>query len=201
MRHPELVNLALYAGGDLGPFASIKTRLHVTRCAQCSAEVELFSSASQEIKTQAAELPQGVDWDQLAAEMRANIKLGLEADSIASHVMDEPRRSSEPFGWRATYVLAAGTLVVITGWFLHVSPQGEAKLAFATPPAQGISIEATQSGLELKVNGGAMTLRTPEVQPRESQPVILTVSSQGSANARYVDSETGQVTINNVSFE
>ena len=41
-----------------------------------------------------------------------------------------------------------------------------------------------------------MKLRAPE-----SQPVMLTVSAEGSVNARYVDSETGQVTINNVSFE
>lgn len=196
MRHPELTDLALYAGGDLGLFAGVKTRLHVARCAECRAEVECFSSASQELRTQSAELPEGLEWDSAAAEMRANIKLGLEAGSIAGRIMDEHKPVEEPLGWRATFVLAAGTLVLITGWFLHVSPRDQAKLALATPPALGISIEATQSGVELKENGGAMALRAPE-----SQPVLLTVSSEGSVNARYVDSETGQVTINNVSFE
>ena len=196
MRHPNKGDLALYAGGDLSLLAGLKTRLHVTRCAECRAEVECFAATSQELRTQAAELPEGLDWDHLAAEMRANIKLGLEAGSIAGRVMDEPRRAQEPLGWRATFVLAAGTLVIITGWFLHVSPQDHAKLALVTPPALGISIEATQAGVELKENGSAMTLRAPD-----SQPVLLTISSEGSVNARYVDSETGQVTINNVSFE
>jgi len=200
MRHPQLSDLALFAGGDLGFFASLETRLHVARCTECRAEVERFSDASKTLKAEAAQLPEGLDFDNLAAEMRANIKLGLEAGSIASHVianhmMDAPRHEEESFGWRGAFVLAAGTLVIITGWFLHVSAPEQTRLAAVTPPVQGISIEATQAGVEVKENGGAFALRSPE-----SQPVTLTVSSEGSVNARYVDSETGQVTINNVSF-
>ena len=192
MRHAATVDLALYAGGDLGFFARIKTGLHVSRCRQCREELEQFAAASRELNVIADELPAGLDWDRLAAEMRANVRLGLEAGSI----VDEPRHVQEPLGWRAAFVLAAGTVVVITGWFLHVSPQEQTKIAHAIPAAAGIYIEATQAGVELKENGGAMSLRAPE-----SQPVMLTVSAEGSVNARYVDSETGQVTINNVSFE
>ena len=196
MRHPRPHQLALFASGDLGFVSRIGTSMHVSRCDQCRLEVERFGAASQELNAMAAELPDGLDWERLAAEMRANVRLGLEAGSIAGSVMDEPRQIQEPLGWRATFVLAAGAMVVITGWFLHVSPQDQAKIAQALPPVAGIFIEATQSGVELKENGGAMTLRAPE-----SQQVMLTVSSKGSVNARYVDSETGQVTINNVSFE
>ena len=192
MRHAGISELALYAGGDLGLWARIKTSLHVSRCAQCRGEVERFAEASRELNAVADELPGGLDWDRLAAEMRANVRLGLEAGSI----VDEPRHMQEPLGWRAAFVLAAGTVVIITGWFLHVSPGDHTKIAQAIPLAAGISIEATESGVELRENGGAMKLRAPE-----SQPVMLSVSAEGSVNARYVDSETGQVTINNVSFE
>ncbi len=193
MRHPETSKLALFAGGDLGLLARIATSLHVSRCGQCREEVERFATARRELNIMAEEMPEGLDWDRLAAEMSANVRLGLEAGSI----VDVPRHVQEPLGWRAAFVLAAGTVVIITGWFLHVSPQDQAKIAQVLPPAVGISIEATQSGVELKEeNGAAMKLRAPE-----SQPVMLTVSAEGSVNARYVDSETGQVTINNVSFE
>lgn len=198
MRHAGITDLALYAGGDLGLWARIKTHVHVSRCTQCREEVERFADASRELNAAADELPGGLDWDRLAAEMRANVRLGLEAGSI----VDEPRHIQEPLGWRAAFVLAAGTVVIITGWFLHVSPQDHTKIAQTLPFAAGISIpagiyiEATQSGVELRENGGAMKLRAPE-----SQPVMLSVSAEGSVNARYVDSETGQVTINNVSFE
>ena len=196
MKHSSTEQLALYAGGDLGLLARIATGLHVSRCPHCRQEVERFAASRRDLNAMAEELPEGLDWDRLAAEMRANVRLGLEAGSIAGSVMDEPRKIQEPLGWRAAFVLAAGTMVIITGWFLHVSPQDQARIALATPPAAGIYIEATQSGVELKDNGGAMALRAPE-----SQPVMLTVSAGGSVNARYVDSETGQVTINNVSVE
>jgi hypothetical protein len=192
MRHPEITQLALFATRDQGLWDRMTTHLHVRGCTQCQEEVESFLASAKELSGQAGQLPAGLDWDYLAAEMRANIKLGLEAGSI----VDQPNGGREALGWRPTFALAACTLVILTGWFLHVSPRDSAKLALSKPPPQGISIEATQAGVELKQNGSAMTLRAPE-----SQAVMLTVSAEGSVNARYVDSETGQVTINNVSFE
>ena len=194
MRHPEITQLALYAHNDQYPWARLTTHLHVRNCAQCQKEVADFLGATKTLNIQAEELPPNLDWDHLAAEMRANIKLGLEAGSM----VDRPHGDNEPLGWRPTFALTAVTLVVLTGWFLHVPKPEATKLAQSKPPqvAAGISIEATQSGVELKQGGSAMTLRAPG-----SQPVMLTVSAEGSVNARYVDSETGQVTINNVSFE
>jgi hypothetical protein len=196
VRHPGVPELALYADGDLGFFSRLQATLHVSRCDLCRRELERFADARRELNAMAEELPEGLDWDRLAADMRANVRLGLEAGSIAGSVMGGRRQVQEPLGWRAAFVLAAGTAVIITGWFLRISPQDQATIAHAPPPAAGISIEATQSGVELKENGAAMKLRAPE-----SEPVMLTVSAEGSVNARYVDSETGQVTINNVSFE
>ena len=56
-----------------------------------------------------------------------------------------------------------------------------------------IVLAATPVGIELKQEGRALTLMHPS-----SEPVLVSVSVQGSMTARFVDEETGMVTINNV---
>ena len=59
--------------------------------------------------------------------------------------------------------------------------------------AAGIEIRTTASGIELNENGNALTL----LHTRGRQRPIFT-SVPGTLRARFVDNETGQVTINNV---
>jgi hypothetical protein len=57
-----------------------------------------------------------------------------------------------------------------------------------------VRLEANSSGIEVKQNGGALMLLNPA---RASNTAVF-LSAPGSLRARYVDSETGQVTINYV---
>jgi len=77
MKHPNEATLALHAGGELGALARWKTGRHVSRCEQCRDEVEAFIGL-REIVPDLAEIPE-VPWNRLAAEMKANIRLGLAA--------------------------------------------------------------------------------------------------------------------------
>jgi hypothetical protein len=54
-------------------------------------------------------------------------------------------------------------------------------------------VSATSSGIELRENGSALA-----VSQGAARPVAVSVSTQGSASARYVDTDTGQVTITSV---
>jgi len=81
MHHPNESDLALYAGNDLSRFARLRVDWHLRTCGKCQQEVTEFSSQRAETLRNAPE-PE-VNWDRLAAEMKANIRLGLEAGNVS----------------------------------------------------------------------------------------------------------------------
>jgi hypothetical protein len=100
----------------------------------------------------------------------------------------EPARG---FVWtnRPALALASALLTVLVGFWLNV-PQPA--LLPASGPS-GVVLEATQTGIQLKQDDRSLTLLNPG-----SEQVSLSVNMQGVLRARYVDSETGHVTITNV---
>jgi hypothetical protein len=58
---------------------------------------------------------------------------------------------------------------------------------------RGPVIEASPEGIELRKDGGRLG-----VGQDSAQLVTVSVSTQGSASAHYVDQDTGQVTITSV---
>jgi hypothetical protein len=58
-----------------------------------------------------------------------------------------------------------------------------------------VVLEASRSSIQVRENGGTLSLMHPR-----SDGVTISVNMQGSAGARYVDSDTGQVTINRVYY-
>src|ERR1700694_2046354 len=84
MKHPSEASLALFAGGDLGRLRRGNIERHMAACSECRHDISEFSA----LRTDAgvlAELPE-LSWDRLAAEMKANIRLGLEAgECVTEH--------------------------------------------------------------------------------------------------------------------
>ncbi len=185
MKHPDVKSLALYAGGETGVFGRWRAAAHLASCQECRREVEAFRRTRAVLRAAAADLPPGSDWAEMEAEMKANIRLGLAAGEIVNGPIAAPQR----LGWRAAAGVAMATLMVVAGWFLNVPRPGR----LAEVRAQGVVLEATQAGLEVRENGRALTMLQPA-----STPVTYSVSAAGSLRARYVDGDTGQVTITNV---
>src|ERR1051325_2686800 len=77
MKHPNEETLALHAGGDLGFFARRRVERHLSRCERCRDEIAAFG-AVREVLPELAEIPE-IPWNRLAAEMKANIRLGIAA--------------------------------------------------------------------------------------------------------------------------
>src|SRR5215831_4773166 len=94
MKHPSQATLALHAGGDLGPVARWFTERHVSHCERCREEVEAFQLTRQ-ILPDLAEIPE-IPWNRLAAEMKANIRLGLAAGECV-RLGDPPLREARWF--------------------------------------------------------------------------------------------------------
>src|SRR5262245_31994762 len=103
MRHPEETTLALHSSGDLGWFAGWRTERHVAHCARCRDEVAAYREM-REMLPDLAELPE-VAWNRLAADMRANIRLGLAAGECVREVEEAGLGPSPLFG-KARAVLA-----------------------------------------------------------------------------------------------
>jgi len=183
MSHPEPTSLALFAGGDLPVWSRWRIGAHLKSCPQCRRDVDIFRNQGDWIRETAVELPAELHWATFAAEMKANIQVGLAAGECVGTF--RPRYS--PLGLRATATAALATiaLVLISGWFLH----------FPRPNAQteGVVLSAARGGIELKAADRALTLKHSL-----AEPVLVSVNAQGSMTARFVDEETGMVTINNV---
>jgi hypothetical protein len=89
----------------------------------------------------------------------------------------------------------AGLFIVLAGilWVNLPHTQTAATPVVSTVYDSGPIVEATDRGIELKANGSALA-----VTQGAARPVAVTVSLQGSARARYVDGDTGQITITSV---
>jgi hypothetical protein len=196
-RHVAETDLALYAAGDLPLWRRAVVHLHVRRCSECSGLVEGLRADRGQLRQSVDAMPESVDWEQLAAEMTANIRVGLAAGECVT-----PReRKVSPISWRPA-AIAAGLVVMLAGaWWLNIPSTdteaiGRALRNLATgqrsdspQEESGPMVRASSSGVETRENGARLGIEQSGLQP-----VMFSVSTQGSASARYVD-DTGQVTI------
>ncbi len=184
MRHPAQSELALAAGGDLPLLKRWRLEWHLRGCERCRAEMEGFRAARREVASEGARLPEGLNWDRLAAEMRANIQVGLEAGECVTMA----RRRGRNLGWRVAAALASLAIIVVSGWLFHF-----AGFRLHTVKPDTPAVAATTEGIEVQDENGSLVLRH-----QSEEPVLLSVATDGAVTASYFDEETGMVTINNV---
>ena len=205
MTHPVPANLALYATGDLAAWPRLKTGIHLRACDQCRELVNVFRADREELRASADDLPEGLDWNRLAAEMTANVHLGLAAgECVSPQGVRGVKNSSRSWTWywRPAAAAAALTLLMVAAWWLNM-PAGDTQALRRVadtlwsrgpfgPPLEepGPLVEASDAGIEFRQNGRSMG-----VGWMDAEPVTSTVSLQGSASAQWVDDDTGQVTI------
>ena len=205
MTHLRETELALFASGDLSFWRRALARLHMVGCARCHGRVEAYRLDRERLKQEAAKLPPGVNWDGLAAEMMANIRVGLEAGEC---VAPRPKKRIA-WGWQAAASAAGITFLIGAALWLNFPPSDKEVLSRAMDrlvhgvygygvnsgyrEEPGPVVEASSSGIELRENGSAL-----KISQGALRPVAVSVSAQGSASARYVDADTGQVTITSV---
>jgi anti-sigma factor RsiW len=199
MRHPDERKIALYACGDAGWMERVSVGSHIARCAACQEQVESYRRDQELLRRDAAQLPAGLEWNRLAAEMTANIRVGLEAgECVPAPPAVKQRR---PLVWRPVLAGAGLALVLISGFYLNVPAEQRASLLRSAeriwmnpaPAEDVVSLTATRNGIEVRENGSALTMMNPG-----ATPTVVVMNTRGSLRARYVDSDTGQVTITNV---
>lgn len=206
VQHLSEADVALYAAGDMPLWRKPLVRLHANRCAECTERIAAYRSDQEFIRQSAAEIPRGLNWDRMAAEMTANIRVGLEAGECVAR---RPQPRTLPTGWRVAAAAAGFTGLLISAWWLNMPASQSASLGRAVKKIaqvrpwrggpilpledQGPLVEVSAAGIQLRENGGALG-----VSQGLARPVSVTLSAQGAARARYLDQETGQVTITSV---
>jgi hypothetical protein len=189
--HPQDTQLALYASRDLPWWPSLRLRSHLSGCAHCRAELHAYASSRKALHDASIEFPSGLHWGKLAAEMKANIRLGLAAGEIAGPVA-QPSAPAWFHTWRIAGAMASITIAVLGAYWLSRPVPVRPHLSLA----RQIVLKASPSGVQLEENGSALAL-----MHRGSEAVTLTVGAQGSLRARYLDEDTGEVTIHHVYAE
>ncbi|MEO5922418.1 MAG: hypothetical protein ABIR70_01180 [Bryobacteraceae bacterium] len=188
-RHPFEADLALYAGGDLGGWERVSTAFHVRFCERCHERVQAFCLNRQQLSESTPELPAGLNWDRLSAEMTANIRVGLAAGECVAPATRQSESSG--WNWKPAVAFASLAMVFAAAWWLNMPLRNVPSFAVAVED-RGPVVEASSEGVEFRENGSAMG-----VSSSAAQPVATSVSFGGSASARYVD-DTGQITITTV---
>jgi hypothetical protein len=184
MRHPNQATLALHAGGDLGPFRGWLTARHLSHCILCREEVAGYSEM-RELLPELAELPE-VSWNRMAAEIKANVRLGLEAGECVRDV-EMPLHRASMTGWRAA-VAFASVIVLVGGCLVLERPAPQVVHAAET------SVQSTGNGIQWQAGNDHML----GLMNGGAQKAVYHFDAQGSMGARYIDPETGSVTINTV---
>jgi hypothetical protein len=123
--HPKETDLALFAGGESGPFARWRIERHVERCPQCREIAADFFRLPDQLN-ELADLP-SLDWNQMAMA----IESGVRADAAAGRQARRPG-FLPPLAWQAG--LAAATVVVGVVVVRYADqPKAEPELMAAAP--------------------------------------------------------------------
>jgi hypothetical protein len=197
--HPDLSDLALFSHGDLPLKGRWRVSRHVKRCADCEQQVQFFRSAQAELKHEATtETLTGfeaiADWPRLEREMLGNIGVGLAA-----------ARCIENVGRKRTIIyriaFAVGLIgLFVGGWLTHI-PSEQTDHLFASlhrlvtldrqPRPSGIVVRTTPVGIAVGAQGATLTILHPAT-------AVVSLSGASAVSARYVDDDTGEVTITKV---
>jgi anti-sigma factor RsiW len=201
-RHVKESELALFVSGDLGVFQRAAVRMHLSGCNDCRARVEAYRFDRQRLKDGASQLPAGVDWDRLAAEMTANIRVGLAAGECVAPRVRKQNPWVWSWGWRPAAAMAGVAMLLSAAWWLNFPSADTVSLghalnalvhggAQAAVESREPVWEVTSRGSELRENGSTLVM-----SQGSTQPVSVNVSTRGTASA--VVDDAGQITITGV---
>jgi hypothetical protein len=196
--HPALEVLSLYASGDLPFVSQLRAGAHVKECAACEQQVLAFRGARVELRREAtSQILTGyeaiADWQTLEGDMLGNIRVGV----AAARCIDKVGRSKK---WFAGVVWAAGMILLfVAGWLSRVPPDDNQRIWAALrrtvgldqPPFYGTVVRSTPDGIAVRTQSATLTILHP-------QSAVISMSSPSSVTARYVDDDSGQVTITSV---
>ena len=170
--HPRETDLALFAGGELGPLARWRIEKHLQSCEPCRTAVADFFHLQGDLE-ELSELPSSVDWAGMSLRIR-------KAVSVAGETQSEPIQGHffpKPPAWQ----LGMATAAVICGFIVvrqFPLPVAEDAGITAADEQNAVSSEARslEGGEALPTGGSAAPSESyskpsSREQQRENQPL------------------------------
>jgi hypothetical protein len=206
--HVQDSDLALFATGDLAQWQRLKVSIHVRRCDACRSLVDAYRGDAEYLKAGALDLPEGVDWDRLSAEMNANIHVGLAAGECVA----KPGKRRQAvnvwdgfWGWRAAAAGVGVMVLLVCAWWLNMPRSDTQALGsiwqvllhsgpFGPPEVErGPIVAASAEKIAMRENGSGLEVADLD----GDDPLTVTVSNT-EASAQFVVEDTGQLVITTV---
>ena len=97
MKHPGEIQLALFAGGDLGFVERRRVLKHVRTCEDCRSGVEALRNGTESLRSLANEMPDGVNWTQVGGPQTVVMPSTVYAGLAASRDSAAPESPSIAF--------------------------------------------------------------------------------------------------------
>lgn len=209
-KHPNELDLAALAGGDLSFFRRLRVNGHLRSCETCQDRVAGFRDLRGELtQLETPELNE-LNWDSLALEMRANIRLGLEAGECVREPKAPRLVSPGLIVAFASLILLVGAAFFlqdhrqlpvsplahnpfISGPFASAQPVPGAKPFVSVPDYRVPVIETSLQGVEMRSGEHSFAFLN-----HEGGAVNQTVSAEGAIRSRDIDGDAGTVTIRDV---
>ena len=198
VEHPSAEILSLHSAGDLPFILRFQTARHLRACESCEQQVVGLRAAKTELRRQAhAEVLTGfeaiADWHALENDMLGNIRVGLAASRCIENV-GQPHRT----GFRVAWGVGMAALFM-AGWVARAPSEDSQRLITALrrvvglehPSTGGTVLRSTPEGISVRAQGSTLTILHPH-------SAVVSMSGPGAVTARYVDDDSGQVTITNV---
>jgi hypothetical protein len=112
LKHPKETDLALFAGGEAGPFSRWRIERHLETCPQCEQAVADFFHLADELSV-LGDTPD-IDWNAMSADIQA--RLAVESPEPAQ------RRAVPAWTWQLG---AAAACALVVAAVLQVGPKAE----------------------------------------------------------------------------
>ena len=206
-KHPVLPMLSLFAGADklgkgsgkdLSWMSRLRIRQHLTVCSRCEQQVAAIRAGTVELRREAetetlTSFEAIADWNRLEREMVGNIAVGLAAARCIHHVKKRGKMLV------SASVAAGLTVLFALGWSTHI-PREQTERIFRSirglagndlPQVNGIVLRSLPEGVAVRSQGSMLTI----LHPRWAR---VAVTGNSGVEARFIDEETGQVTITSV---
>lgn len=197
--HPDLETLALYSSGDVARVRRWQIGRHVAKCAKCEEQLLQFRSAQEQLKQEAnrqtlTAFEATTDWARLEREMLGNIAVGVAAARCIEKV-GRHRMLSAPGVWVTlglAVLFVAGSLTNLPSEQRnHLTASLRRSMGIESPRITGSVVRTTPEGIAVRAQGATLTILHPP-------SAVISLAGSSSLGARFVDEETGEVTITNV---